>query len=533
MAGILRDTAERVRRAWARSLGLRTVTTTLVLSLLVVAIVAVALLNRVSAGLLEAKEDRSLAEAARDWQQAEQLLRAAGAGPASAPADVIVDGVVGELARNAGSPPSYEVLLLQAPDATVPGPQRATNLISPSSVPPRLVAALEATGGQQWTYTTAEYLDGTGEPGLVVGAPLTIPGVGPYQLFHVFPSEEEQRIINLVGRATLVAGALLVGLLVLVVLLVTRQVAVPVRQASRVAVQVSSGDLDQRVPVRGEDEMAQLAMSFNTMTDNLQRQITELEDLSRVQQRFASDVSHELRTPLTTIRMAADVLHDRRPVVDPDTQRAIELLADQVDRFEVLLADLLEISRLDAGAAELDLEQTDLAELVARVIEDAQPLAAERGSDLRWAGPSSALVVIDGKRVSRVLRNLLSNALEYGAGEPIDVMLAIEGGAVALGVRDHGPGMSPADLGHVFDRFWRADPSRARTLGGTGLGLAIAREDAQLHRGQLEAVALPGAGALFVLTLPTDPAGESASRPVPIDLRAFDKRFAAAAGGSR
>ncbi len=516
-----RVTRGSVSSAWAGSLVLRTVLVSLGLSVIVVAIVATVLVNRVTAGLLDTKQERSLTEATDDWEQALQLLAAADAGPATASPDRIVDGVVSDLARNAGSPPGYEVLMLAEPSDGATGPERATNLISPNSIPPQLATEVAAQGIQLWTSTIAIYLDGSSEPAMVVGAPVEVPGVGDYQLFHVFPYTEEEGISGLVRSATLVAGVLLVLLLGTVVWFVTRHVAVPIRQAALVAGQIAQGDLDQRISVKGSDEIAKLATSFNEMADGLQVQIQELEDLSQVQQRFASDVSHELRTPLTTIRMAADVLHDRRDLVDADTGRAIELLGTQVDRFESLLADLLEISRMDAGAVQLDLEELDLAALVAAVLTSASPIAHERDVAIRARLEPGATVLGDRRRLSRIIRNLVTNALEYGAGKPVDVVVATSADSAAVGVRDRGPGMAQEQVRRVFDRFWRADASRRRTLGGSGLGLSIAAEDAALHRAALQVVSEPDAGSLFVLTLPRGD-GPAYQRPVPLELASFD-----------
>jgi two-component system sensor histidine kinase MtrB len=255
--------------------------------------------------------------------------------------------------------------------------------------------------------------------------------------------------------------------------------------------------------VRGEDDLARLAMAFNDMAASLEQQIHRLEELSAVQQRFVSDVSHELRTPLTTIRMAADLLFESRGDLDPPTARSAELLQNQLDRFENLLSDLLEISRYDAGAAVLDLETVDLVALVKRAAESARPLAERRGSEIVvTALVEPCPVECDPRRVDRILRNLLDNAVEHGEGQPIDVTVTEDGAAAAITVRDHGVGLSDDSIAHVFDRFWRADPARARTTGGTGLGLSIALEDTRLHAGWLEAWGTPGEGACFRLTLP-------------------------------
>jgi two-component system sensor histidine kinase MtrB len=259
------------------------------------------------------------------------------------------------------------------------------------------------------------------------------------------------------------------------------------------------------------------------MAQNLQLKIQQLEDLSRMQRRFVSDVSHELRTPLTTVRMAADVIHDARVDFDPVTARSAELLADQLDRFETLLADLLEISRFDAGAAALEAEPIDLREVVRRVVTGAEPLSERKGTRIRVVGDQQPVVAgADARRVERVLRNLVVNAVEHGEGRDVVVKLAAAGGAVAVAVRDYGVGLKPGEATRVFSRFWRADPARARTTGGTGLGLSIALEDARLHGGWLQAWGEPGGGSQFRLTLPRT--ADEPLRGSPIPLEPADSR---------
>jgi two-component system sensor histidine kinase MtrB len=261
--------------------------------------------------------------------------------------------------------------------------------------------------------------------------------------------------------------------------------------------------------------IATLARSFNGMADSLQRQIVKLAELSRVQQRFVSDVSHELRTPLTTIRLAGDVLYDQRDSFAPATGRTAELLHTQVERFEELLGDLLEISRYDAGAVMLEHEPTNLVRLVEHAIESITPLAEKRGSDVRLVAPGGYFEAeVDARRIRRIVRNLLGNAVEHGEGKPIVVTVDSNLTAVAIAVRDYGIGMKPADVTRVFDRFWRADPSRQRTIGGTGLGLSIALEDASLHDGRLEVWSELGVGTCFRLTLPRSPGTPIENSPV-------------------
>src|ERR687897_311243 len=273
---------------------------------------------------------------------------------------------------------------------------------------------------------------------------------------------------------------------------------------------------------RGRDDIARLSTSFNQMASGLQRQIGQLEELSRVQQQFVSDVSHELRTPLTTVRMAADVLHESREEFDPVVRRSAELLQAQLDRFESLLGDLLEISRFDAGAAILNAESVDVRDLVRSVTEAAAPLAASKTLALILDMPDTPCVAeVDARRIERVLRNLVVNAIEHGGGRDVRILVAADDEAVAVAVRDHGVGLKPGESSLVFHRFWRADPARARSTGGTGLGLAIALEDVRLHGGWLQAWGEPGAGSQFRLTLPRVAGDDLRSSPlalVPDDI---------------
>ncbi|MBU6311296.1 MAG: HAMP domain-containing histidine kinase [Actinomycetales bacterium] len=495
--------------------------TTLVLSLIVVGLLGLLLLSRITTGLLESAERTAITEASAGLSDAQRLSSAADTGSSTASPSSIVDTIVASLATRAGSPPQYDVLLL-ADDVEGPAaPERGTNLVSDESVPPALREAVTASGRQSWTYTEIRYLDGRAVPGIVVGAPLSISSIGAYELYYLFPLTEQSSTLDLVRSAVVGTGILLVLLLGAVALIVTRQVVAPVRSAARTAEQFSEGHLSERMRVRGEDDLARLATSFNEMAASLEDQIHRLENLSAVQQRFVSDVSHELRTPLTTIRMAADVLFESRDRFDQPTARAAELLQTQLDRFENLLTDLLEISRYDAGAAVLDLEVVDLEVLVARAVEGVRPLADRRATEISVATRTSPLTVeCDPRRIERVLRNLLDNAVEHGEGAPIDITLAGDDDAVAVTVRDHGVGLQGDQIEHVFDRFWRADPARARQTGGTGLGLAIALEDARLHAGVLDAWGEPGAGACFRLTLPrrADVILDTSPLPLPDDL---------------
>jgi two-component system sensor histidine kinase MtrB len=215
--------------------------------------------------------------------------------------------------------------------------------------------------------------------------------------------------------------------------------------------------------------------------------------------------------------MAADVLYSARDEFDPAMRRAAELLQTEVDRFESLLVDLLEISRYDAGFAVLEAEPTDVRQLVRHTVEFMRTLAERAGTPVRVAIPDYPIIAeVDPRRVGRILRNLIGNAVEHGEGRPVEIALVRDVRAVAITVRDHGVGFKPGEAQIVFNRFWRADPSRARQTGGTGLGLSISLEDARLHGGWLQAWGEPGKGAQFRLTLPLDAGVRLTASPLPL-----------------
>ena len=333
-------------------------------------------------------------------------------------------------------------------------------------------------------------------PGLIVGEPVPARS-GLFELYYFFPLTAEQQTIALLQRTVLISGLGLVLLVVGIALLVTRLVVRPVRVAAETAGRLAAGDLSQRISVRGSDDIARLGRAFNDMAGSLQRQIRRLEDLSRLQRRFTSDVSHELRTPLTTIRMASELLHARRVTSRP-SWRAPRNCARELDRFESLLGDLLEISRYDAGVARLESEPVDIRGLWPPA---SRPPGCGRTSRQRRHRPRPThpvTVDMDSRRVQRILRNLLGNALDHGEGGPVVITVAHDDHAVAVTVRDHGVGLRPGEAGLVFNRFWRGDPSRSRLTGGSGLGLAISLEDARLHDGWLQAWGERGRARNFV-----------------------------------
>jgi two-component system sensor histidine kinase MtrB len=495
-------------RIWRRSLQTRVVVTTTIASGLAVVIFGFLLVQWIASGVIDAKTRLSVIEATIARDEAVRVASAADTLSGSLTNEALVDTVISAIALRAGEPSLYDVLLLTAEDkadeTSSPGPERGTNLVTEVSVPGSLRESVAQSDRQAWQFSEISYLDGKTSPGLVVGSPIVIPPLGRYDLFLLFPFTQEQQTINLVRTATVGAGALLVLALAVIAAAVTRQVVSPVRRVAAVARELQRGNLAERLKVRGEDDLASLARSFNEMATDIEAQIRRLEEMSTLQQRFVADVSHELRTPLTTVRMAADVLYEERANLEPEAARSAELLATQLDRFEDLLANLLEISRLDAGAATLETEPIDLLDVTQRVAELLGAIATRAGVRIEIRG-GSCTVLADRRRVERVIRNLISNAIDHGDGKPIEVDVGCDDQGGAVLVRDYGPGLGADATQRVFDRFWRADPSRARSTGGTGLGLAIAREDARLHGGWLHASGASGGGACFRLSLPREP----------------------------
>ncbi len=490
------------RFKWRRNLQLRLVTITLLLSTAILGLVGAILLNRVATGLLQAKERSSLTEATSAREEVQRLLNATDTGLGAPNSTRLVDSIITALAVRSGSPGLYDALFLSDP-TLVGQPERGTKLVAEASVPLGLRATVREHQQQAWQYTTIIYEDATSAPGIAVGAPVNVPRIGQYELYLLFPLTSEQATLDLVKRTVFFVGLMLLVGLGILVWLTTARVTAPVREVALVAEDLAGGNLDRRLEVRGEDDLAILATSFNAMASSLQSQIVRLETLSTIQQQFVSDVSHELRTPLTTVRMASEMIYDARATFDPAMARSAELLRNQVDRFEVLLTDLLEISRFDAGVSLVDTTTVDVRALVTSVVHEYADIAEKHHTLFELHVPDdSVFVEADGRRISRIVRNLIVNAIEHSESKPVRVTLLASDDAVSVGVRDYGQGIAQEDLERVFSRFWRADPSRQRTLGGTGLGLAISADDAHLHGGTIDVWGAPGLGAHFVLTLP-------------------------------
>ncbi len=497
----------RVLHAWSSSLHVRTVAITVVLSGVAVSVTGAYMAVTIGANLFDSRREQVLVESERAVLAAQSIFDSAANSAAAVDLETTNSNAQNAIARSTSSPGGTGVAILRTfgqdgprllQDSATQGLD--TGLIS------RALRNSVSESEELRLYMQSVALprvDGGIDPGYVVGSVLDIPSAGQYEIYLVYNFADAQETLGFVQQTLALGSLALVLLIAAVAWVVVRIVIGPIRLAAETSEKLAAGQLEERIPERGEDVIATLARSFNRMADSLQQQITRLATLSRLQQRFVSDVSHELRTPLTTIRLAGDVLFDQRKDFAPVAARTAELLHTQVERFEVLLADLLEMSRYDAGAVEIEAEPTNLVHLVEEAIDQVSTLAESKGSDLRLVARGGYFEAdVDARRVRRILQNLLGNAIDHGESKPIVIYVDSNSTAVAIAVRDYGVGMTAAQTERVFDRFWRADPSRQRTTGGTGLGLAIALEDAVLHNGWLELWSEPGEGTCFRLTLP-------------------------------
>ncbi|WP_022901593.1 MtrAB system histidine kinase MtrB [Humibacter albus] len=512
-----REWPGRIAHLWRTSLQFRTVLITVALTLLAVLAAGFIVSFIVGNGLYQARLDQAYRDSARATTDAQKKLDASDATDPEAIDNLFLQ-VFGDV-KNSSATGLVASFRVPGQGIDAAAPVGVSTFGSGKSVITKsLRKAVQASPRAVFAQSVAlPNNDGSTRPGIVVGSQLQLPTAGSYELYIGYDLSDSEETLLFVQRTLLVVGLVLVLLIAAITYLVVRLVVTPIRLAAETSRRLADGDLEVRMPLANEDAFATLGRSFNGMADALQRQITQLATLSKLQQRFVSDVSHELRTPLTTIRLAGDVIYDQREDFPPATARTAELLHTQIERFDLLLSDLLEISRYDAGSVVLEPEPTNLVRLAEDAVDDMRPLAITNDSPLRLDAPGGYFEVeMDPRRVRRILRNLLGNAIEHGEGRPIVVTVDSNATALALGVRDYGLGMNANEVEHVFDRFWRADPSRKRTIGGTGLGLAISLEDATEHGGWLDVWSSPREGSHFRLTLPRVPGQPIEASPLPL-----------------
>jgi two-component system sensor histidine kinase MtrB len=500
---------------WRSSILFRVVAATVLLSVLLITIVGSVLYVQISKGILREKVNESISESRSLSDYAQGQLDATLYLP-SLKIDQVVRKILNASDLTLATTPR-EVALIGSPlsHRVNHAFNGASGGVDIRSIPQSLRELVVSRGGTHWVRSSILYLDGSRVPAIIIGRSIVIPPSSPYELYFIFLLKEQGTIIDFIGRLLLLSALLLVLLIGAISWYVIRQALYPIRDAAEIAEQLTAGDLGRRMRVVGQDEMTRLAISFNEMAVSMQQQISRLENLSRLQQRFVSDVSHELRTPLTTIRMASEVIGDSKEKMDPATARSVELLQSQITRFEALLTDLLEVSRFDARASILEVKETDITTLVRYCIDQAH--VSESEQFLFDVPQNPVIATVDPRRIERIMRNLIANAIDHGEGKKIEITIRQGPSEVAVSVRDYGVGFTSRESLHLFDRFWRADPSRSRLRGGTGLGLSISLDDANLHQGLLKAWGAPGRGANFVLTVPKAPGIPIGSEPIRVD----------------
>ena len=499
------------------SLAIKVIFSTVILSLVITGITGSVLNSQLSAGVKDVNLNSALVEARSTIFTAEYRFLLA-QGEKDSEVQKVVDDVISSATTLTSNENAREVVFLRSPGNTRENNYEiASNLLDPGSIPTTLSEQVRKNPDLVFQYTDMNYLTGSRVKGLAIGQKVQIPNAGQYEMYIIFSLANQEKTLDLISRSLFLTGFVLLLMVGLITWLVVRQVVRPVREAAMIATEFTAGDFRKRLKVESQDEISTLGLAFNEMAESIEKQIARLENLSRVQQRFVSDVSHELRTPLTTLRMASEVIYSTKETFDPIVARSAELLVAQLDRFEKLLEDLLEVSRFDAEVAVLEAVDFDMAQLVQRCADDLGLVAKERKTQI-YVNSTESVVMIkaDIRRVERILRNLLANAIDHSEEMQIDVRIVSSEHDVAVGVRDYGIGLDESALTRVFDRFWRADPSRARTRGGTGLGLSIALEDARLHNGELEAWGRPGHGAHFVVTLPRNTWESIEQRLIPL-----------------
>ena len=474
--GMFDRTRRRFIREWDSSMALRTAVIAAAATIIGSLFLAFFLTQQITSGLFQSRFNQVQAEANHALQQTRQVFENAATADEDSTTSLVADTLRQLTTDDTAFARDFLLVPLEEDDSLYVGS------MSSGGATEQLITdelADQVASGNGIYYQSIALPDaGSTQPGLAFGTQVVLPPGNYYALYFIYDLADVQATIDYLMNVLLVAGVVLVFMNIGIALWVTRSVGKPIQQAAQTAEWLSSGDLSVRMDVQRTDEIGSLSESFNKMADNIQDQITQL-------------------------AMASAVLYESRTELDPVLRRSTELMHHQVERFQALLEDLLEISRFDAGAAQVAVEKTDLLHLAADVALTAQPLADKTNTQVSIVAKGENFTAdVDSRRIERILRNLVNNAIEHGESNPVDVIIQGDDTSVSIAVRDHGMGMTEDQLDHVFDRFWRADPARTRTTGGSGLGLAIAVEDTRLHNGTLDAWGRPEQGSAFRLTLP-------------------------------
>jgi two-component system sensor histidine kinase MtrB len=507
-----------IPRRWKQSLQFRAVGLSVIFAGLAIGAVGSYMSIAISNDLFHSRLEQVLTQSQRAQGAAQRIFDSGVASDRTAMQSLVDSSLVS--IRDTSSSSLLAFYRMPAHEVSPLAPQNfASPELSGSVITPAIRASVQDGQGSQFWQSVTLRESGASVPGVLVGSLVTLPSAGEYELYIAYSFEESAKTLDFVTQVLWVAGIGLIILIGAISWFVARIVVRPIQVAAATSQKLAAGDLSARVPELGEDVLSELARNFNAMARSMQRQVTSLEELSSMQQRFVADVSHELKTPLTVVRLAGDLLYQKRDQFEPTVRDTIAQLHGSLDRFSGVLGDLLEISRYDAKNVKLELEPTNLVHLATDVCSELEPIAAERGSVIEVVSPGGHCdAEVDARRIRRIIVNLLGTAIEHGEGKPIRVEIDSNSTAVSVVVEDHGIGMTDEQLAQVFNRFYRADPSRKRTLGGTGLGLSIALEDARIHNGSLEAWGRPGLGSRFRLTVPRNPQQEWTASPLPLEM---------------
>lgn len=509
-----------IHRLWVHSLQFRSVTSAGIMMLIAFIAVGTSLSNQIATSLFENKKNQALEESIKGFDNVQSVFD--GSSEARTDSEIRRNVTRALTLLDASGDTQRRWVLVPLDQQSKKGfipEQSGDNALDAATIPEDFKSTVrDSPGGVFWEkkdLSEPEKSNGEPYPALIIGTSVSIPQNPDYGLFVVYDLSESSSTITYINVVLGTGFTVLLILVLSIVWFVTRLAVRPITLTAITAEKLAAGDLNRRVSVRGKHQAARLGISFNKMADSLQDQITQLERLSTLQQRFVSDVSHELRTPLSTVRLSSELLYDSRDTLNPVQSRSVELMHNQVDRFQALLSDLLEISRFDAGSAVLNIDAEDFMSVLNDVLVEVIPHLERTGTRLIVHSEQAHIAIdIDRVRIERVLRNLLFNAIEHGESKPVDIYIATNATNLGVAVRDHGIGLSEEEAAQVFNRFWRADTSRKRTLGGTGLGLSITAEDVRLHGGRIEAWGMKGKGACFTMNLPLVHGGELGPSPV-------------------
>ena len=509
-----------IHRLWVHSLQFRSVTSAGIMMLIAFIAVGTSLSNQIATSLFENKKNQALEESIKGFDNVQSVFD--GSSEARTDSEIRRNVTRALTLLDASGDTQRRWVLVPLDQQSKKGfipEQSGDNALDAATIPEDFKSTVrDSPGGVFWEkkdLSEPEKSNGEPYPALIIGTSVSIPQNPDYGLFVVYDLSESSSTITYINVVLGTGFTVLLILMLSIVWFVTRLAVRPITLTAITAEKLAAGDLNRRVSVRGKHQAARLGISFNKMADSLQDQITQLERLSTLQQRFVSDVSHELRTPLSTVRLSSELLYDSRDTLNPVQSRSVELMHNQVDRFQALLSDLLEISRFDAGSAVLNIDAEDFMSVLNDVLVEVIPHLERTGTRLIVHSEQAHIDIdIDRVRIERVLRNLLFNAIEHGESKPVDIYIATNATNLGVAVRDHGIGLSEEEAAQVFNRFWRADTSRKRTLGGTGLGLSITAEDVRLHGGRIEAWGMKGKGACFTMNLPLVHGGELGPSPV-------------------